>query len=123
MSKAKEKSGLKMLAADAKARMKKGCYTNLPAGGETSGGDYYEIVKASVRRNTLSEQDRLFLEKVREILSAGDGVTNPIQRLVDQERLRGLDYSGRQRYLLEISDKFNKAKKEIEKENAAKNIN
>jgi hypothetical protein len=101
-----EKSGIKILAADAKARLKNGYYSkenNQPP------KSYHEIVMSSFAEKEISRKDKLFYDKVKEILSEGE-VINPIQRLVDQKYLESLSYSAKQRYLLEIAEKFNKIK-------------
>lgn len=108
----KEKSGLKMLAADAKARLKNGYHNKDVEIGQKS-ENYFDIVKKSFSLNEMSDKDRIFYNKVEKILKDGE-ITNPIFRLVDEVYLNSLDYSAKQRYLLEISEKFNKIKKEIE---------
>ena len=110
MSKIKEKSGLKILAADAKARLKNGYYNK--ENKDAAIKNYHEMVLKSFAEKESSAEDRLFYEKVSEILKDGN-VTNPIQRLVDQNYLQSLSYSSKQRYLLEIAQKFNKIKNEI----------
>ena len=106
----KERSGLKILAADAKARLKSGYHNKDLSNGSTK--NYYDIVKGSFGMKETSEKEKIFYEKVKNILEE-EGVTNPILRLVDQSYLDTLSYSSKQKYLLEISEKFNKIKAEI----------
>jgi hypothetical protein len=108
MSKIKSKSGLKILAADAKARLKNGFYKN----NEQSIQSYQNFVKCGISGKRFNEEDRIFYDKVKAILEEGN-VINPLTRLVDQEYIKTLDYNGRQRYLLEISEKFKYAKQQL----------
>jgi len=104
MIKHEDNNGIKQLARAAKARLKKGGYED---GGVVS---YNEVVKKSVG---MSDKDRDFYNRVAEILQ-DDGIINPILRLIDREYINTLDYSARQRYLLETAEKYNRIKKEIE---------
>ena len=104
----KEKSGLKILAADAKARLKNGYYN---AVNETA-VNYHDLVKTSFGGKETNEKEKIFYDKVKTIIDE-DGVTNPISRLVDEKYLETLSYSAKQRYLLEVSEKYKKVKAEI----------
>lgn len=106
MSKAKTKSGIKILAADAKARLKNGFYKTFAP----SPRGYQDLVKCSLVGN--NEDERAFYQKVKNILQEGE-VINPLTRLVDEQYMKKLDYGARQRYLLEISEKFKTAKEKI----------
>jgi hypothetical protein len=106
MSKAKTKSGIKVLAADAKARLKNGFYKNFAP----SPRGYQDLVKCSLVGD--NGEEKAFYEKVKRILQEGE-VINPLTRLVNQEYIKTLDYGARQRYLLEISEKFKTAKEKI----------
>lgn len=108
------KFGLKMLAADAKERLKNGFYNKTDIDYKFNSGDYFMMVKRSFSSKQNADKEEQFYKKVKEILSEG-AVTNPILRLVDSGALESLGYSARQRYLLEISEKFNKIKNEIER--------
>lgn len=108
----RKKSSLKMLAADAKARLKSGCY-NRESTAEKLPADYFMVVRRTFESRQAVDRERAFYNKVREILSE-DSVSNPISRLIDKEELLTLSYSARQRYLLEISQKFTRIKNEIE---------
>ena len=110
------KSTLKALAADAKARMKSGYRTEAQEEAQPS---YFDVVKQSVRQAEDIKRADAFKAQVAEILK-DETVTNPISRLVDEEYLSTLDYSARQRYLLEISEKFNRARQELERDAAQK---
>lgn len=112
MAKAKRgKSGLKILAADAKSRLKNGFYNS---GDDDLCRDYYRLVKSSFECKQQADKERQFYQKVLDILSESRAVVNPIQRLVDPVDLCRLSYPAQQRYLLEVSQKFNKIKTEIE---------
>lgn len=112
MSKIREKSDIKILAADAKARLKSNFYSKQDK--DQSIKNYHEMVLKSFAEKEISLQDKLFYDKVAEILKDGN-VINPIQRLVDENYLQTLSYSSKQRYLLEVAQKFNKIKNEIVK--------
>ncbi|MDD4002983.1 MAG: hypothetical protein PHE12_02190 [Clostridia bacterium] len=108
MSKTKSKSSLKILAADAKARLKNGFYKNNEQGIQ----NYQNVTKCGTLGKRFTEEDKQFYDKVKAILEEGN-VINPLTRLVDQEYIKTLDYNGRQRYLLEISEKFKYTKQQI----------
>mgnify|MGYP006960905984 CR=1 FL=1 len=101
----KKKSNLKILAADAKMRLINGYYKN--AGSKT----YHDIVRSSFSDNESREEEKLFYEKVKQLIE--EDAINPIAQLADQECLNSLSYSARQRYLLQISEKYNRVKEEI----------
>jgi len=105
MSKTKTKSGIKMLAAHAKERLKSGFYKK-----RNNYVNYNELVRSSINGN--SEYDSQFYEKVKSIIEEGN-VINPLTRLVDQDYIKTLTYNARQRYLLEISDRYKRVKDEI----------
>ena len=64
----------------------------------------------------INDKDSAFVEKVRDVLYNESMVTNPIKYLMDEQRLMKLDPKGRERYLLETIEKYQSAKREIEKE-------
>lgn len=109
----KEKSGLKMLAADAKARLKNGYHNSHDTeDGQTRAESYFDLVKKSFSDKDMALKDKIFYDKVKKILEEGE-IINPILRLVDEVYINSLSYSSKQRYLLEISEKYNRIKKEI----------
>ncbi|NLK17233.1 MAG: hypothetical protein GX304_01735 [Clostridiales bacterium] len=101
----KKKSNLKILAADAKMRLINGYHKN------AFNKSYHDIVRSSFSDSENKEKERLFYEKVKKLIE--EDAINPIAQLADQECLNSLSYSARQRYLLQISEKYNRVKAEI----------
>ena len=66
----------------------------------------------------VSSRDEDFIEKVRGVLDREDAMTNPLKYLMDENRLLRLDPKARERYLLETIEKYQNAKREIERQNA-----
>lgn len=94
---------LKMLALKAKNRMM-----------NKSGFE----AKYDSRIKVISNDDSEFVEKVRSVLESEKKSMNPFKYLMDDKRLMKLDTIGRERYLLEITEKYLKAKAVIESERA-----
>lgn len=67
----------------------------------------------------VSENDKDFYDKVKTLLQSDDYSISPMKFLMDENKLMKLDAIGRERYLLETIDKYNKVKKLIDKENTA----
>lgn len=67
----------------------------------------------------VSENDKDFYDKVKTLLQSDDYSLSPMKFLMDENKLMKLDAIGRERYLLETIDKYNKVKKLIDKENTA----
>ncbi len=65
----------------------------------------------------INDNDEQFYQKVKEVLSNDDYTLSPMKFLMDENRLMKLDSAGKERYLLETIDKYNKIKTKIEKEN------
>ena len=95
---------LKMLALKAKNRM-------------INKGDF--DARYDSRIKIISNEDHEFVEKVREVLDNECKSMNPFKYLMDDKRLMKLDSIGKERYLLEITEKYLKAKASIEKEKLA----
>ncbi len=66
----------------------------------------------------INNRDEEFVEKVRDVLDREDAMTNPLKYLMDESRLLKLDPKARERYLLETIERYQNAKREIEKQNA-----
>ena len=67
--------------------------------------EYYKTLAVrEILRN--DEEKELFYKKVKKILDEEGEVSNMIARLCDEEHLRGLNFSDKQRYLFEIADKY-----------------
>ena len=117
---------LKMLAKEAKTRMKKGFWQKCEE-------------ELSTRRNHAREQgineskmERYFQEqvgrsiqgdvpdefylKVRDLLLTEGEVSDAIGRLTDMEYYNSLSYSDRQRYTLELSEKYLRALERFRRE-------
>ena len=59
------------------------------------------------------ESDEVFKNRTREVLEKG--VLNPIGDLIDANYYRTLDEGKKQKYLLDVIEKFNRYKKEFER--------
>ena len=92
---------LKMLAMKAKNRMMKK-------------EDSQSFLNAKVK--IIMAEDREFVDKVREILSNEKKAINPLKYLMDERQLIKMDEMNRERYLLQITEKYLKAKAIIERE-------
>ena len=71
------------------------------------------------RIKIVSNDDSEFVERVRELLNTQEDVLNPIARLMEDKVLTKLDEKGKEKYLLEVAEKYLKAKNMIEKEKLA----
>lgn len=70
----------------------------------------------------ISTNDQAFYDKVKEIVNNEEYVLNPLQRLMDQDKMLKMDARAKERYLLETIEKYQKAKTLIESENQRINI-
>ena len=117
---------LKMLAKEAKARMKKGFWkeceeelrlkkTQAKEQGinESKMERYFqEQVSGRIKGETPDE----FYLKVRDLLLSEGEVSDAIGRLTDREYYNSLSYSEKQRYTLEISEKYLRALERFKRE-------
>ena len=87
----KETNALKVLAKEAKNRMKMYARSSLH-------NPYKTIV--------MSKEDCELYNKVCKILSRDNITTNPINELIDKEYYERLSPDARQRYILYLSDKY-----------------
>ena len=121
-----EKS-LKLLAKEAKMRMKKGfwkdCEDKLKSErdhakqqgiNERKMERYFQQKVASEIRGG-EEKDEFYL-KVKELLLCEGEVSDAIGRLTDKEYYATLSYSEKQRYMLELSEKYLKALERYKRE-------
>ncbi len=76
---------------------------------------YYQA-KAVESIRGLNSQDEAFYLKVKNLLSTVGEVSDAIGRLTDQEYFSTLSYEQKQRYLLDLSNKYLKAKERYYKE-------
>ena len=77
--------------------------------------EYYQN-KASVTIKGVKSDDEEFYLKVKNLLNEFGEVSDAIGRLTDKEYFDGLSYEQRQRYTLELSQKYIKAKERYYKE-------
>ncbi len=68
----------------------------------------------NIRFKVISSSDETFDNRAREILEKDS--LNPIRELMDENYYKSLNEGMREKYLLEIIEKFVKVKKQIEKE-------
>ncbi len=76
---------------------------------------YYQN-KASITVKGVKNDEEDFYQKVKVILSTFGEVSDAIGRLTDKEYFNGLTYEQKQRYSLELSAKYVKAKERYYKE-------
>ncbi len=67
----------------------------------------------------INKNDDVFYNKVKEIMNEEEYVCNPLKRLMDNEKLMKMDMRSRERYLLETIEKYQEAKRRIEREQNA----
>lgn len=118
-----EKS-LKEAAREAKKRLKSGFWSNVRMEEKSlTSGDASDIEKymsskvlKQLKENDQQEKDKLFYKKVEEIVDNEVSITNPLKLLMDDTIMALLDYSGKQRYILDISQKYLAIRSQILKE-------
>jgi len=126
---------LKLKAKSAKLRLKSGFWNNVNRkrqaeiqDAQSSGKnvqkikDYYSsyIYESIKTRDSSTLEEELFLQKVREIVENEEYINNPLKLLMNDEYMASLDYGGKQRYILEISEKYRKAREKVELEKVLK---
>ena len=77
--------------------------------------EYYQN-KASVTIKGVKSDEEEFYLKVKNLLNEFGEVSDAIGRLTDKEYFNGLSYEQKQRYTLELSAKYVKAKERYYKE-------
>lgn len=77
--------------------------------------EYYQS-KAAVTIRGVKTEDEDFYLKVKDLLLTVGDVSDAIGRLTDKDYFTTLSYDGKQRYLLELSNKYLKAKERFYKE-------
>ena len=116
-----EKS-FKMLARDAKKRMKSGFWENsktdmqeIVSRAEKNGLNkgkveryYTEKLSSTVKKDT-DEKDEEFYRRVKQMLLAEGEVSDAIGRLTDKEYYLSLSFEERQRYTLSLSERYLRA--------------
>ena len=97
----KENSELKRLAQSAKNRLKKGYW---------QGATVEESIPTRTRSGLGYAAEEEMYAKVREMLSVDECVPDPIGRLIDKKRFDGMDFSERNRYVLELAKTYARLK-------------
>ena len=82
--------------------------------------EYYQS-KVAVSIRGVKTEDEEFYQKVKELLLSVGDVSDAIGRLTDKQYFATLNYDAKQRYLLELSNKYVKAKERFYKENRYEN--
>lgn len=126
-----EEKDLKTFAKEAKFRFKKGFWKNYNEKKQEqiimakqhgmSENDAVKIQVEKAKREIKSQfdgksDDDIFYEKVVQILRSNEIVLNPIKRLMDDEMYESLSDREKQKYILDLTEKFNEMKKRFEKE-------
>ena len=119
---------LKVYAKEAKMRLKSSFWQNyknridneisiaLADGVSVSKVKEYYQTKATVTIRGIESNDEPFYLKVKELLSTYGEVSDALGRLTDKEYYNTLSYEQKQRYNLELSNKYVKAKERYYKE-------
>lgn len=120
---------IKLLAKDAKKRLKSGFWeehkdkiVQIKDKAKSEGIESSKIVKYYQTRvicNVKPKKDdaELFYTKVKSILDSVGEVSDIIGRLIDQDTYCALAYDAKQRYVMELSDKYRVALNRYKKEN------
>lgn len=77
--------------------------------------EYYQS-KAAVSIRGVKVQDEEFYQKVKALLDRCGDVSDALGRLTDKEEFSKLSYDAKQRYMLELSNKYRRAKERYYKE-------
>lgn len=128
----KEKSELKRRALLAKQRMKMGYWQKMQDEREElmqrsadsshiqllsslQRSDYVRTTNMALNRERADKEEQLY-QKVCSILSSDENVMNPIGQLVEREVYDLMDEQNKQRYILELSQKFRELRERYYKE-------
>ena len=80
------------------------------------------MINKELRSNTnvrvIDHHDEGFYNKVKELMTNDIDICNPLKRLMDENKLMNLDARGKERYLLETIEKYQEARRMLEKENS-----
>lgn len=74
--------------------------------------------ESEVAAVTVSAADEKMYKKVCDMLGGSEVTLNPIGQLIERDVYDGLDPAGKQRYILELSDKFRELRERYYRENA-----
>lgn len=108
---------LKKRAWLAKQRLKMGYWDSVKAG--TASVDvtqYSYAAPLAASEATISEVDERLYQKVCAILDRDEVTLNPIGQLIDEDVYGKLDVQSKQRYILELSEKFRELKERYYRE-------
>lgn len=123
----KNKSVLKELIMSAKERLKHRDYGNLNYNNESKKQDKIktnqvlkflaskEYKKADITFKVISNtEDELFNKKVIELLTTNPNTISPLKDLIDIEKYKSLNDVEKQIYILNLSERYVKIKKDFE---------
>ena len=136
---AKQYSELKKRALLAKQRLKMGYWQKMcderekalehMGGGEENARLVHDLQQEKVRRDEhkalgydAAAQDEAFYGKVCAILEQDENTLNPIGQLIDRTQFETLDTDNRQRYILQLSQKFREMRERFYRERAGKSV-
>ncbi len=120
-----QKSGeLKKRCQLAKQRLKMGYWQDIGSNGTAEFGAPSAAARSDGARmrlrieydNSASAHDEKMYEKVCAILDCDEIALNPIGQLIDNQVYGALDSAGKQRYILELSNKFRELKERYYRE-------
>ncbi len=103
---------LKMAAKEAKARLKSGFWQTYGAEIARARANGVSGAEAIAYFSRTAEEDcreTAFYGKVKDILDRSGEVSDILGRLAEKERYETLDYAAKQRYMLELSDRYQRA--------------
>ena len=135
----KEYSELKKRALIAKQRLKMGYWQKMcderdraleqMGNSEESVRIVRECQQDKVRRDEhkalgydAAQRDEAFYGKVCDILERDENTLNPIGQLIDKNEFEKLDADNRQRYILQLSQKFRQMRERYYRERAGKSV-
>ncbi len=109
---------IKQLAKEAKQRLKSGFWSKYREDVQRSADvakndgiaksvvvDYYQTQNRSTAKKSISEKETFYL-KVKNILDTQGEVSNILSLLIDYSVYDSLSYDGKQRYMLDLSNKY-----------------
>lgn len=74
---------------------------------------------ANAKIKVVENKDAEFNNRVKTVLDKEDAMTNPLKYLMDEQRLMKMDPRARERYLLNMIEKYQEAKRELYRQNNA----
>ena len=126
-----EAKDLKTFAKEAKIRFKRGFWKNYNENKERkieeakekgySETDAIKIQTEKAKREIKTQFDKkslddILYEKAVSIFESDEIILNPIKRLIDEEVFSSLSEGEKQRYILDLTQKFNQFKERYERE-------